>query len=182
MRATGIVRRVDELGRIVIPKEIRRTMRMKEGAPLEIYTGNNGEIILKKYSLLGELKNFANEVAESIFAVTGYSTIITDKDEVIATSGVGKQNYINKSISKDVDKIINLRQSTLLNKKEGAPLIKVIEDDTSEYTSQIIVPINASGDTIGSIIIISYEPSVSLSQVEAKIANAFSNFLAKQIS
>ena len=91
MKATGIVRRIDDLGRIVVPKEIRRTLRIREGDALEIFTDREGEIILKKYSPLGEMGNFADQYAESLAQTLGYLVCITDTDQVIAAAGPGKK-------------------------------------------------------------------------------------------
>lgn len=181
MRATGIVRRVDELGRIVIPKEIRRTLRMREGAPLEIYTDNDGSIVLKKYSQMGELKDFSKEAADSIFSVIEQNVIITDKDEVIASSGQFKNDYIKKPISLEVEKLIANRKATLLNKKEKATIDKIIKNDINEYVAQVIVPINVGGDTVGAIIIFSKEPLAVFGNTEVKVASSMANFLAKQM-
>ena len=105
MKATGIVRRIDDLGRIVIPKEIRRTLRIKEGDPLEIFTDKEGEVILKKYSPIGELSEFATEYAETLNKTTGHIACITDKDTVIAISGASKKEWLEKEVSNE-NKII----------------------------------------------------------------------------
>lgn len=98
MKATGVVRRIDDLGRVVIPKEIRKVHRIKEGDPLEIFTDKEGEIILKKYSPIGELSEFASSYAETISKTTGHITCITDKDTVIAVSGRFKKRFFGKRI------------------------------------------------------------------------------------
>jgi len=102
MKATGIVRRIDDLGRIVIPKEIRRTLRIREADPLEIYTDREGEIILKKYSPIGEMGTFAKQYAESMAQVSGHIAMIADRDQFIAVSG-GMKNVLGKSISRDLE-------------------------------------------------------------------------------
>ena len=99
MKATGVVRRIDDLGRVVIPKEIRRTLRIKEGDPLEIFTDKEGEVILKKYSPIGELSEFATEYAETLNKTTGHIACITDKDTVIAVSGASKKEWLEKEVS-----------------------------------------------------------------------------------
>ena len=181
MKATGIVRRVDELGRIVIPKEIRRTLRMKEGSPLEIFTNNEGEIVLKKYSRVKELNSFSSEACDAIFEVIEKNVLLTDKDYVIASSGSFKNDYIKKQISKDLEKLIENRKATLLNKKDNAVISKLIKDDMNEYISQVIVPINAGGDTVGAIIIFVKDSNDNLTLNEVKIASSMANFLAKQM-
>lgn len=111
MKATGIVRRIDDLGRVVIPKEIRRTLRIKEGTPLEIFTDREGEIILKKYSPIGELSIFAKEYAESLSQSTGMLSCITDHDQVVAAAGPGSKEFIGKMISHQLEGVINDRES-----------------------------------------------------------------------
>ena len=115
MKATGIVRRIDDLGRVVIPKEIRRTLRIKEGTPLEIFTDREGEIILKKYSPIGELSIFAKEYAESLSQSTGMLSCITDHDQVVAAAGPGSKEFIGKMISHQLEGVINDRESKCLN-------------------------------------------------------------------
>ena len=102
MKATGVVRRIDDLGRIVIPKEIRKVLRIKEGDPIEIFTGREGEVILKKYSPIGELSEFASDYAETLAKTTGHIACITDKDSVVAVSGGSKKEFLEQSISKEI--------------------------------------------------------------------------------
>src|SRR5690625_2802274 len=102
MKATGIVRRIDDLGRIVIPKEIRRTLRIRERDALEIFTDRDGEVILKKYSPIADLEDFAQEYADSLFESTGHLCFITDRDTIIAVAGTGKKAYIGNRIPEDV--------------------------------------------------------------------------------
>ena len=101
MKATGIVRRIDDLGRIVIPKEIRRTLRIREADPLEIFTDREGEIILKKYSPIGEMTTFARQYAESLAQVSGHTVLIADRDQFIAAAG-GCRNLIGKPLSREM--------------------------------------------------------------------------------
>ena len=109
MKATGIVRRIDDLGRVVVPKEIRRTLRIREGDPLEIFTDREGEIILKKYSPIGELSQFAGQYAESLAQSTGHLVCITDRDHVIAAAGNGKKEFEGKPISRQLEELIEDR-------------------------------------------------------------------------
>ena len=105
MKATGVVRRIDDLGRVVIPKEIRRTLRINEGSPLEIFTDKEGEIILKKYSPIGELSEFANNYADTLSKTTGHIACITDKDTVIAVSGGLKKDLLEQDICKELEEL-----------------------------------------------------------------------------
>ena len=111
MKATGVVRRIDDLGRVVIPKEIRRTLRIKEGDPLEIFTDKEGEIILKKYSPIGELSEFASEYAETLTKTTGHIACITDKDTVIAVSGASKKEWLEQNISRELERILEDKEN-----------------------------------------------------------------------
>jgi len=186
MKATGIVRRIDDLGRVVIPKEIRRTMRIRESDPLEIFVGSEGEIILKKYSPIGELGQFAKECAESVSESTGKIVLITDRDEIIAVSGAAKKNYLGRPIGVMVEKAMESRRILSTNYSDlggvgsyGA----IIADESGEasyrFTGEVIAPIVSQGDPIGSIIICSQEAGVGDS--ENKIAETLAKFLAKQM-
>src|SRR5690554_3854305 len=153
MKATGIVRRIDDLGRVVIPKEIRRTLRIREGDPLEIFVDRDGEVILKKYSPIGELGDFAQEYADSLYETTGHVALITDRDAVVAVAGAPKKQWIDKPIPSIVEQVMESRRSLLLPKpgETGMPLGE--EDDQQwNFTSAVIAPIIAEGDPIGSVI------------------------------
>ena len=154
MKATGIVRRIDDLGRVVIPKEIRRTLRIREGDPLEIFTDREGEIILKKYSPIGELGAFAKEYAESLAQTAGHITCIVDKDQIIAVSGGGKKEFLEKHISPEMESCINRRTALIADRNDGN-FVPVLEDDVADsYNHQLIVPIIAEGDAMGAIVFI----------------------------
>ena len=119
MRATGIVRRIDDLGRVVIPKEIRKTLRIREGDPLEIFTAKDGEVILKKYSPIGELNEFSQEYAETLGETLGYGVIITDLDSIISVSKLPKKDYKEKSISKELEQLIENRETKEIKLRIG---------------------------------------------------------------
>jgi AbrB family transcriptional regulator (stage V sporulation protein T) len=161
MKATGIVRRIDDLGRVVVPKEIRRVLRIREGDPLEIYTGNSGEVILKKYSPINELSQFAGEYVETINKVLGGTIIVSDTDTVIAASGSDKKNYTDKRIDAELDNIIQSKNRYLND-------------------SKIVVPIVSQGDPIGSITILPKEGK-TLGEAELKVAEVGASFLARQM-
>jgi AbrB family transcriptional regulator (stage V sporulation protein T) len=183
LKATGIVRRIDDLGRVVIPKEIRRTLRIREGDPLEIFTDREGGVILKKYSPIGELSDFAKEYAEALQQSIGRSVLICDKDSIIAVAGISKKEYIEKRVSEDVERILSERKSIMHNNKEGGKGFAIVndEEDGSAYTSQVISPIIAEGDAIGAVIIMSKEPNVSVGDLEKKLAETAAAFLGKQM-
>ncbi len=152
MKATGIVRRIDDLGRIVVPKEIRRTLRIREGDPLEIFTDREGEIILKKYSPIGELSQFAGEYAESLAQTTGHLVLITDCDHVVTASGNGKKEYEGKPISKQLEDAISERKNFLASRND-AEFVKVTLDDAGEFGQQALSTIICEGDAIGAVIL-----------------------------
>lgn len=140
MRATGIVRRIDELGRVVIPKEIRRTLRIREGDPLEIYTDRDGEVILKKYSPIGEIAAFAKDYTESLFRSIGHIACICDRDMVVAASGVPRKELWDKPISRELEAAIQNRQSVTINKALGGKVFSVTNEEEPAYTAQVFRP------------------------------------------
>lgn len=180
MKATGIVRRIDDLGRVVIPKEIRKTLRIREGDPLEIFTDREGEVILKKYSSIGELSEFAAHYAESLFKTSGYATCITDKDSIIAVSGVPKKEFLQKPISEELDKVIR-EKATVFAKNADESTIPITreEDDNKKYTAQLVYPIISEGDSIGSVIMVSQDPGIKMGDTETKLIQTAVGFLGK---
>lgn len=181
MKATGIVRRIDDLGRVVIPKEIRRTLRIREGDPLEIFTDREGEVILKKYSPIGELNEFATEYAESLNESINAIAIITDRDNVVAVAGGSKKEYLEKRISKDLESVIEQREGEIYNEAEKLVPVSIEESEMRKYSSQIIVPIVAHGDPIGSVILLTKETDRLMGELERKIAETAAGFLGKQM-
>ncbi|AEV67068.1 stage V sporulation protein T [Acetivibrio clariflavus] len=182
MKATGIVRRIDDLGRVVIPKEIRRTLRIREGDPLEIFTDREGEVILKKYSPIGELSDFAAQYAESLHKTSGHITCISDRDTIIAVSGASKKEFLEKQLSPEVEKIIE-EKNTLVIKAPEEKTITILADENGEkkYTSQVVSPIISEGDPIGAVIFLSTDPNVRMGELEAKLAQTAAGFLGKQM-
>ncbi|WP_404456997.1 stage V sporulation protein T [Oceanobacillus kapialis] len=176
MKATGIVRRIDDLGRVVIPKEIRRTLRIREGDPLEIFVDREGEVILKKYSPINELGHFAKEYAEALFDSLKSPVMICDRDEVIAVAGESKKDYLNKNISPDITKIIENRTPVFETEKSN---MEVIDGNELELHSYCISPIIANGDPIGCVMVFSKEEK--LSNVEQKSIETAAGFLARQM-
>ena len=181
MKATGIVRRIDDLGRVVIPKEIRRTLRIREGDPLEIFTDREGEVILKKYSPIGELNEFSTEYCDSLYETTGHMAIISDRDTIIAIAGGSRKEYLDKRISPELEKLTEGR-STYITDENNQP-IKLSYEDTSQeqYTAQVITPIVMQGDPIGTVILMSKEPNVTMGELEMKLTETAAGFLSKQM-
>lgn len=178
MKATGIVRRIDDLGRVVVPKEIRRTLRIREGDPLEIFTDREGEIILKKYSPIGELGDFAKQYADTLAQTTGHVVCIADRDQVIAVAGGAKREFLNKPVGAQLERIMQERETVLaaIGEKNFVP---VAEGDMNEYSGQVICPIIAEGDAIGSVIILSKDEKIG--ETEKKLAVSAAGFLGRQM-
>ena len=181
LKATGIVRRIDDLGRVVIPKEIRRTLRIREGDPLEIFTDTDGQVILKKYSPIGELGTFAKEYAEALAQSTGHITCITDKDQIIAVSGGSRKEYLDKSISPSLEKIIEGRMLFTANKNEDKFIPILSEGTTDGYHSEMVFPIISEGDAIGAVIFLSPNINASMGEVEEKLSQSAAGFLGRQM-
>ena len=180
MKATGIVRRIDDLGRVVVPKEIRRTLRIREGDHMEIFTNREGEIILKKYSPIGEIDSFAKQYAESLAQVSGYRIVITDRDQVIAVAGGAKKELIGRGISKKLENLLEARENlTTENGVEKA--IPIVEGMEAPEMDQIIYPIICEGDIIGSVIILSKDEKQKVSVTEQKLAGVAAEFLGRQM-
>lgn len=175
MKATGIVRRIDDLGRVVIPKEIRRTLRIREGDPLEIFVDREGEVILKKYSPISELGDFAQEYAESLAEHTNLLVMIADRDTYIAVAGGSKKEYLNKGIGRTVEKSMIDRMTVL----ETDGLVEVVEGINSEG-AYVIAPIIANGDPIGAVVMVAKEDE-ALTELEQKLAETAAGFLARQM-
>ena len=182
MKATGIVRRIDELGRVVIPKEIRRTLRIREGDPLEIFVDREGGVILKKYSPIGELGDFAKEYAESIHQAVGHIAAICDRDTVIAVSGAGKKELLERPVNEEVEQLMQSRTRICASSADGESLIPITTDDTGDrYTAELIIPIISAGDAIGAVILLSKEDGASFGQTDIKICETAAGFMGKQM-
>ncbi len=188
VKATGIVRRIDDLGRVVIPKEIRRTLRIREGDPLEIYVDREGEVILKKYSPVGELGDFAKEYADSLYEAIGQTVLITDRDNVVAVAGASKKEYLNKPLGPIVEKVMEDRKAMLINNPgelkqcKASPIDVDDEDEACNFTAEVIAPIVVEGDAIGAVVICSKQTGVQMADMEVKLAETAAGFLAKQMA
>ena len=161
MKATGIVRRIDDLGRVVIPKEIRRTMRIREGDPLEIFTDRDGEGIFKKYSPIGELCDFAAQICDSLHRSTDAVAAVCDRDSIIAVSGASKRDFIDKRVSPALERVMESRGSM-------------------RYDVSVASPILSEGDILGCVIFVSQNASAG-SDIEFKLAQTVASFLGKQM-
>ena len=182
MKATGIVRRIDELGRVVIPKEIRRTLRIREGDPLEIFTDRDGEVILKKYSPIGELSNFAKEYTESLYRALGHIACICDKDVVISASGAAKKELFDKAVSPELESIMKNRRTHIAGRKDGGFIqITADADDNAAYMAQVITPIIVDGDPVGAVILLSKDEGAVMGDTELKVCETAAGFVSRQM-
>lgn len=179
MKATGIVRRIDDLGRVVVPKEIRRTLRIREGDPLEIFTDREGEIILKKYSPIGELSLFAKQYADAMAQATGFVVAIADRDQLIAVAGNGKKDLLGMSVSRELENLMTERETLVAGKGEkGFITISYEEDD---FAWEVISPIICEGDVIGAVLILTRDAKQRFGDAELKLAQTASSFLGRQM-
>jgi len=180
MKATGIVRRIDDLGRVVIPKEIRRTMRIREGDPLEIYTDREGEVIFKKYSPIGELTSFAAQYAETLHKTCELAVVICDRDAVIACAGVPKKEYADRRVSDAVEKIIEGR--SMYTFKPGEKKLSVTDDASESHYASCVMPIITEGDVTGCVVSLAPEGDERQpSELEVKLVQTAASFLGKQL-
>ena len=184
MKATGIVRRIDDLGRIVIPKEIRRTLRIRESDPLEIFTDREGEIILKKYSPIGEMATFAKQYSESLAQVSGHAALIADRDQFIAVSG-GFKHVMGKSLSRELEDKINNRE-TVIAARGDKNFIMVTSDMAAnglggDYEHLALAPIICEGDVIGAVVLLESDAKAKMGEVEQKLIQSAAAFLGRQM-
>lgn len=177
MKATGIVRRIDDLGRVVIPKEIRRTLRIREGDPLEIFVDRDGEVILKKYSPISELGDFAKEYGEALYESLHHIILISDRDTFITVAGGSKKDYHNKAIGEIVEKSMEQRQ-TVVQADKGE--YDISNDRKDELDGYCISPIIANGDPIGAVVLLS-KGTGTVGNVEEKLSETAAGFLARQM-
>ena len=177
MKATGIVRRIDDLGRVVIPKEIRRTLRIREGDPLEIYTEKDGEVIFKKYSPMGDLADFAGMICDSIGKNTGHMAAVADRDSIIALSGAPRRELMDKRISQDLEQLLEQRKSY---RSQGMGRLPVTEGQ-ERYFVGAAAPILSEGDLMGSVMILADETTGEIVESDLKLAQTVAGFLGRQM-
>ena len=178
MKATGIVRRIDDLGRVVIPKEIRRTMRIREGDPLEIFTDKDGELIFKKYSPIGELSDFAAQICDSLRKSTDGIAAICDRDSIIAISGGAKKELLEKPVSAQLSEIMDNR-SAYCQSSGGSSLPVCAAED--KFCISVAMPVISEGDIMGCVLFITPRNSPPATEVEYKLAQTVACFLGKQM-
>lgn len=178
MKATGIVRRVDDLGRIVIPKEIRRTLRIREGDPLEIYTEKDGGVIFRKYSPMGDLQDFAVQICEAIGANTGRIAAVADRDAIIALAGAPKRELVDKPNSQELEKLMEQRKN--YRYVPGETLIRAAEG-SDKYHLGVAAPILSQGDLMGCVMLLQGEDTAPFQEADQRLAQTMAGFLGKQL-
>lgn len=176
MKATGIVRRIDDLGRVVIPKEIRRTMRIREGDPLEIYTDREGGVIFKKYSQLGGVADFADQLCDALSRAAGKTAVITDRDSCIAVGGAARRELADKRLSSRVEELMEGRQSWIANGEQVA-----VCEASDKYRVAVAVPILSEGDVLGCVLFASADEEIQAGDLELKLAQTAASFLGKHM-
>lgn len=177
MKATGIVRRIDDLGRVVIPKEIRRTMRIRDGDPLEIYTDKDGGVIFRKYSLMGGLSDFAGQICETLYKTTGRVAVICDRDTCLASAGAPRKELTERPISSDLEQLMEARQ--IYQFAAGQPM--AITDENDKYTIAVAAPILSEGDVLGCVIMAAQEGDQPTGETEYKLLQTISGFLGRHM-
>jgi AbrB family transcriptional regulator (stage V sporulation protein T) len=177
MKATGIVRRIDDLGRVVIPKEIRKTLRIREGDPLEIFTDKNGGVVFRKYSPVGEWSGPAGHLCESIYRASGYCTAVTDRDTYISVCGAPKRELSEKRMSVELENLMDSRKHYL--RGEGEHGIQLVDDD-EKYVVEAASPILSEGDVLGCVLFFSHGDKLA-GETESKLVQAAAMFLGRQL-
>ncbi len=178
MKATGIVRRIDDLGRVVIPKEIRRTMRIREGDPLEIYTNPDGEVIFKKYSPVGEISDTAAQYAEVLAKIGGCPSVICDRDHVIAASGIQKKEILERRVSSSLEDVIEQRKSIVYRSFEDKKINPI--EGVDKYAIAC-TPIVTQGDVSGAVMMLSSDGNEYATPEQSALVQAAALYFSKQM-
>ena len=179
MKATGIVRRIDDLGRVVVPKEIRRTLRIREGDPVEIFTDREGKIILKKYSPIGELSTFARQYAESLAQVLECLVCICDMEQVVAAEGPGKKEVQDQGITEEMAEF--LKERTQREARTGEKQYIQVVEEQEHYEREIISPIMCRGDVIGGVILLAKNKEKKFADTDKQMAECTAKVIGKQM-
>ena len=178
MKATGIVRRIDDLGRVVIPKEIRRTMRIREGDPLEIYTDKEGGVIFKKYSLMGGLADFSAQMCETLSKTTGHITAITDRDACLSAAGCARRELVDKRVSPELEEIMERRQ---IYQYDGSSAPITVTEENNKYLVSAAAPILSEGDVLGCVLFAVTDPEKRTGEIEYKLVQTIAGFLGRHM-
>ena len=178
MKATGIVRRIDDLGRVVIPKEIRRTMRIREGDPLEIYTSKEGEVIFKKYSLLGDLDDFSAQICETMSKSVEQTVAVADRDTIIAISGGFKRELLGKHISEELEQIMEDRR--IFRSGDNVHPVRVTADN-ERLLAVLAAPVISGGDAMGLVLVVAENPEQGSGETEFKLVQTLASLLGRHM-
>lgn len=176
MKATGIVRRIDDLGRVVIPKEIRRTLRIREGDALEIFTDAQGGVIFKKYSPVGELSAFAAQYAEVLSKSANVPVLVCDRDHIVAAAGVSRKEYLERRVTPELEECMQNRRNFVSKGKSDFKAAEGID-----RTAGIAYPIIASSDVAGAVVLLEAEDGAPPDETETRLAQVAAAFLGKQM-
>ena len=179
MKATGIVRRIDELGRVVIPKEIRRTLRIREGDPLELFTDRD-ELMLKKYSPIASVERFSEGTARSLHEQSGYLAAITDADNILHAFGTGRKGLAGRAVSDALVVAMTARGVHLASAAEGGKMLPVVKDGEEAFTAQLVVPIVSGGDCLGCVLLLSSAEGAVIEPAAVKLARLTADIIASQ--
>lgn len=170
----------DDLGRVVIPKEIRKTMRIREGQAMEIFTGREGDIVLKKYSPIEEMAEDAAEYAKALSSVCSHLVCVSDQEQIVAASGPDQKNYLGKSISPELEDLLANRQS-IDAPPDSRSSIPLLQDQSRPSVHEIVVPILSSGDVLGAVILLGKNDTVKMGEAEKMLAKVAALFLGTQM-
>lgn len=183
MRPTGIVRRIDELGRIVVPKELRRSLRIHEGDSVEIYVDPEGNIILKKYSPVGQIRIISSDMAEALAGASGEVALVCDKDVVVAAAGPGIPNLVERGIGRAVEKSMNERQVLMVHFSGGGDSSSIVERDNDGFAiiSAAIAPIIAEGEAVGAVVVGTTSNTVTVGELEESLVVTAAGYMARQV-
>lgn len=182
MKATGIVRKIDELGRVVIPKEIRRTLKISEGDPLEIFTSRDGEVIFKKYSPLNELGGIAKSCAKALYDSVGHIVVVCDKDSIVACNGAVRDGYTGKHISERLEELLLAGKPVSFDSGEADDMVPLRADDSEDdYVAQIVTPITGGDTIIGGVILASQKPGTKFTSKEMEMCSISSSILSNYV-
>jgi len=178
MKATGIVRRIDDLGRVVIPKEIRRTMRIRDGDPLEIYTAGDGEVIFKKYSPIGELSAMATQYVDVMVKCTEFPIVICDRDHCVAAAGTSKKEVLERRVTAWLEDIMESRKSfiSVKDNPEGQPPLEGVD-----HKAVMVFPIISAGDIAGAVVILENDTKATPTDCDIKLTTVAAGFFGKQM-
>jgi AbrB family transcriptional regulator, stage V sporulation protein T len=184
LKATGIVRRIDDLGRIVIPIEIRRDMNIRDGDPLEIFVDKNGEVILKKYSAIAELGPFAQGIVNSLHETTQHLALLSDRDEVVAVAGGAERQYLGRRIGQPVLRAMDNRETKMFTARSHVhpgPTLEDLGSGPCPFRSEVIAPVVVGGDPVGAVLLCTTEENVSFGELEQKLTQTAAGFLARHM-